>query len=69
MKPFPAAAVTAPALEMQALWIMPDEKIIALRLITDVYGVMGCGAPHMGLAATMKVSFVTFSATYRAMNN
>jgi hypothetical protein len=54
---------------MQALRIVPDEKIIALRFIADIRRIMSRRPAHMGLAAAMKIRLVAFRATHRAMNN
>ena len=69
MEPFAAAAVAAPALEMQALRIVPDEQIIALRLIADIRRIMRRGPADMGLAAAMEIRLVAFGAADGTMNN
>ena len=58
VEPLAAAAVTAPALEMQALGVVADEEIVALIFIRDVDGIMGRGAAHMGLAAGVEIRLV-----------
>jgi hypothetical protein len=55
VKPFSAATVAAPALEVQTARVMPDEKIIALRLIVDTGRIIGCGPAYMSLATTVKI--------------
>jgi hypothetical protein len=48
---------------------MPDEQVIALRLIADIRRIMGRRPAHMGLATAMKIRLVAFRATHWAMNN
>ncbi len=69
MEPLAAAPVAAPALEMQALRIVPDEQIVALRFIADICRIMRRRPRDMGLAAAMEIRLVAFGAADRAMNN
>jgi hypothetical protein len=54
---------------MQALRVVPDEQVIALRFIADIRRIMRRGPPDMGLPTAMKIRLVPFRAAYGAMNN
>ncbi len=59
MKPLAAAAVAAPALEVEAFGVVADEEIVALIFIRDVDGIMRRGAADMRLARGVEIRFVT----------